>query len=134
LTWLNVERASYGLETLRPRAQLKAAADRHSAEMVQNGYFSHQSPDGSDFWQRIARFYPRIGPRTWTVGENLLWSSRGLSARAAVLEWLNSPEHREILLNRQFRDVGIAAVRARRAPGVFGQRHVLVLTVDFGSR
>ena len=134
LTWLNFERAANGLNVFRPSAQLRAAANRHSAEMVQNGYFSHESPDGSDFWRRIQRFYPRKGPGMWTVGENLLWSAQALSARRAVEEWLQSPEHRDNLLNRRFRDVGISAVWAARAPGIFGQRRVVVLTVDFGKR
>jgi uncharacterized protein YkwD len=134
LTWLNFERVSNGLNVLRPSAPLRAAADRHSAEMVQNGYFAHESPDGSDFWRRIQRFYPRKGPGIWAVGENLLWSAQALSARRAVEEWLRSPEHRDNLLNRRFRDVGVAAVWAARAPGIYGQRRVVVLTVDFGKR
>lgn len=132
---LNAARAEYGLRPLRPDARLAIAAERHSLDMVESGYFGHESLDGSVFWKRIKRFYrPRTSSRTWAVGENLLWQTQGISARAAVRAWLRSPGHRKNLLRPKYRDVGIAAVRADRAPGVFGYRRVVVLTVDFGTR
>ena len=135
LAELNVVRAENGLRTLRLDTQLTAAAGQHSREMVKSGYFGHESADGSVFWKRIKRFYgPRVRPGTWAVGENLLWRESGVSARAAVRAWLRSPGHRENLLGPSFRDVGIAALRATAAPGVYGHRRVLVLTVDFGAR
>ena len=84
--------------------------------------------------KRIKGFYkPRSARRRWTVGENLIWRAERLSARAAVGAWLASPGHRENLLG-PFREVGISAVRALAAPGVYGHRRVVVLTVDFGAR
>lgn len=132
---LNLARAENGLRPLRPDVRLATAAEQHSMDMVESGYFGHESSDGSVFWKRIKRFYrPRTNPGTWTVGENLFWQTRTVSARAAVRAWLRSPGHRENLLEPSFRDVGIAAVRAARAPGVYGHRRVVVLTVDFGAR
>ncbi len=135
LSELNVVRAENGLKPLRLNARLSAAADQHSTEMVEAGYFGHKSADGGVFWRRIKRFYsPARSARRWLVGENLLWQAPNVSAHAAVQEWLRSPEHRENLLRPAYRDVGIAAIRAKAAPGVYRHRRVLVLTVDFGSR
>jgi uncharacterized protein YkwD len=135
LAELNDARVEYGRRPLRPDARLATAAEQHSVDMVEAGYFGHESSDGSVFWKRIKHFYrPRTKPRTWTVGENLLWHTDAVSARAAVRAWLRSPRHRANLLQPGFRDVGIAAVRAVGAPGVFGYRRVVVLTVDFGAR
>jgi uncharacterized protein YkwD len=132
---LNLVRLEHGLKQLRINRRLTAAADHHSREMVQSGYFGHESADGSHFAQRIKAFYrPRTARRPWTVGENLIWQARRLTARAAVVSWLASPGHRENLLKPAFREVGISAVRALAAPGVFGKQHVIVLTVDFGAR
>jgi uncharacterized protein YkwD len=132
---LNGARAEYGLRALRPDARLAIAAEQHSVDMVESGYFGHKSSDGSVFWKRIKRFYrPRTTRRTWIVGENLLWQTRHVTAQAAVRAWLRSPGHRANLLQPSFRDVGIAAVRAAGAPGVYGHRRVVVLTVDFGAR
>jgi uncharacterized protein YkwD len=132
---VNAARVANGLRPLRFNSRLTAAARQHSLEMVELGYFAHESSDGSVFWRRIERFYrPGFDPRKWSVGENLIWHTQQVSARAAVRAWLRSPEHRDNLLGRAFREVGIAAVRAAEAPGVYGNRRVMVLTVDFGRR
>jgi uncharacterized protein YkwD len=130
---LNLVRLEHGLESLRLSPKLTEAADIHSREMVSSGYFGHASSDGSHFSHRIKAFYkPRT--RRWTVGENLIWRTHRLTARAAVAAWLVSPGHRENLLGPKYREVGISAVRADGAPGVYGNRPVVVLTVDFGAR
>ena len=130
---LNLVRLEYGRSQLKLSSGLTAAADSHTLEMVRAGYFGHESADGSHFARRIKGFYRPLR-RPWTVGENLIWQERRLSARAAVAAWLASPGHRENLLEPDFREVGIAAVRAQGAPGVYGNRQVVVLTVDFGAR
>jgi uncharacterized protein YkwD len=131
---LNLVRLEHGLRPVRLHDRLTAAADRHSLEMVAAGYFGHESSDGGQFWARIKAFYrPRASRRPWMVGENLIWNTDRLSARTAVTRWLASPGHRENLLRPAYRDVGISAVRAC-APGVFGNRRVIVITVDFGTR
>ena len=135
LAELNLVRLEHGLKQLRLNPKLTAAADHHSLEMVRSGYFGHESADGSHFAKRIKAFYqPRKARRPWTVGENLIWHARRLTARAAVVSWLASPGHRDNLLKPAFRDVGISAVRALGAPGVYGNLSVVVLTVDFGAR
>ena len=131
---LNLVRLEHGLKQLRINLKLTAAADHHSLEMVRSGYFAHESPDGGHFAARIKDFYKPRAVRRWTVGENLIWQEERLSARAAVSAWLGSPGHRENLLGPAFREVGISAVRAVRAPGVFGGRRIVLLTVDFGAR
>ena len=132
---LNLVRLEHGLRQLELSPELTAAADVHSRAMIAAGYFGHESPDGTHFAARIKGFYkPLAVRRRWRVGENLIWKTRRLSARAAVTAWLASLGHRENLLGPAFREVGISAVRAHGAPGVFGNRRVVVLTVDFGAR
>jgi uncharacterized protein YkwD len=132
---LNLVRLEHGLRQLRLSPNLTQAADHHSLTMVRAGYFAHESPDGSHFARRIKAFYkPRAIKRKWQVAENLIWRTDRLTARAAVTAWLASPGHRENLLGRKYREVGISAVRAVGAPGVYGHRCVVVLTVDFGAR
>jgi uncharacterized protein YkwD len=70
----------------------------------------------------------------WTAGENLYWSSGEPDAYAAVQAWLQSPEHRVILLSRDWREFGIAAVFVRAGPGAYGRRDVTIVTADFGAR
>jgi uncharacterized protein YkwD len=72
--------------------------------------------------------------RYWYVGENMLYSSSELDATAALKRWLSSPEHRAIMLKARWRDLGVGAVYARAAPGVYGGRDVTIVTADFGVR
>jgi uncharacterized protein YkwD len=131
---LNQVRVAHGLRPLKASTALANSAFDHSLEMVDAGYFAHVSADGSPFWARIERFYGRVRPTRWLVGENLYWQAQSTTARTAVRAWLQSPEHRANVLRRGFREVGVSAVRATGAPGVYGGRRVVVLTVDFGTR
>jgi uncharacterized protein YkwD len=131
---LNALRRQHGLGALRISFHLAAAARQHSAEMASRGYFGHSSANGSTFSRRIARFYPMGNHRYWSVGENLLWSSRELNAAAALTIWLNSSKHRKIMLMARWREVGVGAVQVGSAPGVFGGREATIVTADFGVR
>lgn len=130
---LNLVRLEHGLRQLQLNPQLTQAADVHTHQMIVAGFFAHESRDGTHFAARIKSFYKPRG-RTWKVAENLIWQERRLSARRAVTAWLASPGHRENLLGADYREVGISALRARGAPGVYGNRRVVVVTVDFGTR
>ena len=134
LSNVNLLRHQHGLGALRLSAKLAAAARLHSAEMAQRGYFSHDSANGTSFDKRIARFYSLGGKHYWSVGENLLWSSPDVSASSALDMWLNSPEHRKILLTARWHEIGLAAVHTQSAPGTFGGREVTIVTADFGVR
>jgi len=132
LVAINEFRRAHGLPTLRLSRGLTVAAAEHSLSMAEHGYFEHSSLDGSPFWKRVASFYPRRHGR-WSVGENLVWASPGLSARRALAIWLGSPPHRETLMSPIWREVGLGAVRAF-AGGVYRERMVTILTADFGVR
>jgi uncharacterized protein YkwD len=133
LMQINQLRRSRGLAPLRLSAALRRAADSHSSAMATRGFFAHESADGTTFWQRVARFYPQRNGG-WSVGENLLWSSPDVDGSGALRMWLNSPPHRKILLTPRWREVGLSAVHAASAPGVYRGLEVTVLTADFGVR
>jgi uncharacterized protein YkwD len=131
---VNKFRAAQGLPPLQTSPQLKAAAQAHSFELADKGYFSHASGDGGSFWERLKRFYPVGGSQFWSVGENLYWSSEGHSASFVIHRWLTSPEHRRVLERKKWREMGVSAIWVQRAPGVYGGRDVAIVTVDFGVR
>ena len=131
---INAIRRARGLRPLRNNGRLGAAADFHSRDMARKGYFEHDSASGTAFWRRIERFYPSRGFRSWTVGENLLWGTDRYGAEFAVREWMNSPPHRENILSRDWREIGIGAVFVASAPGEYRGRSVTIVTADFGSR
>ena len=134
LAELNASRRQHGLTPLRPSRPLSAAADSHSRAMGTFGFFDHDSRDGSEFWQRVQRFYGPDGYRSWSVGENLLWSSGILEAAAALKLWMGSPGHRKNILTARWREIGLSALKVSSAPGVYGGRDVVIITTDFGVR
>jgi uncharacterized protein YkwD len=131
---MNQVRRSHGLRPLRLNIRLRAAALFHSNDMGRRGYFEHDSLSGTAFWRRIERFYPSRGFRSWSVGENLLWGSGTYGAAFAVREWMNSPPHRENLLSREWREIGVGAAHFSSAPGEYRGRPVTIMTADFGAR
>jgi uncharacterized protein YkwD len=131
---INLTRGRHGLRSLRLSASLTAAANQHSVSMEQKGYFSHDSANGTSFFKRIASFYTYRGYSNWSAGENLLWSTPDIDPAGALRLWMNSPEHRANLLNRKWREIGLGAVHAASAPGVYGGDEVTIVTADFGFR
>jgi uncharacterized protein YkwD len=134
LAVVNALRLRHGLQQLRPSPALLAAAREHSEEMARDGYFAHESRDGTSVVGRILGFYPLAGFSTWSVGENLAWASPDLSTSRVLHMWLQSPTHRENLFAARWREIGISAVHVESAPGMFGGAPVTVLTADFGVR
>jgi uncharacterized protein YkwD len=117
---INVARIQRGVPPLRLDARLVRAARANSARMLRTGQFSHD-----DFMRRFRRF--RVGGSYF--GENLAWGTGLLSAREAVQMWLASPGHRENLLSRRFRRIGIAAPVGR-----FGAvASATLMTTDFAG-
>jgi uncharacterized protein YkwD len=131
---LNAIRVQHGLVPLHLNASLGAAAVQHSREMGADGYFEHNSHDGTAFWKRIGRWYGSGGYGYWSVGENLLWSSPDVSAAGALQLWMNSPEHRANILAPRWREIGVAAVHLGSAPGTYDNLPVTIVTTDFGVR
>jgi uncharacterized protein YkwD len=127
---LNEERAERGVRRLRGSELLRAAATRHSEDMVSRTYFSHDGPGGSTLASRVTRagyVNPRIA---WTVGENIGWGSGAIGTpKAMVKAWMASPGHKANLLNPTFKDlgIGIALGSPRGGAGV-------TYTTDFGVR
>jgi uncharacterized protein YkwD len=130
---INAQRTARGLRPLRVSRGLTAAASYHSHQMGNLGFFEHESSNGAPFWKRIERFYP-AHRGYWSVGENIFWESPDTTASSAVHEWMTSAPHRQNILAREWREIGISAVHFASAPGAFGGRPVTIVTADFGVR
>ncbi|MGZ4333234.1 MAG: CAP domain-containing protein [Gaiellaceae bacterium] len=131
---LNTIREQHGLTLLRVSMRLTAAATQHSREMASGGYFDHSSVDGTPFSARLAHWYPSGGYDYWSVGENLLWSSPNVGPAVALDRWMRSPEHRAIILDARWREIGVSAVHVSAAGGTYRHLPVTIITTDFGVR
>jgi uncharacterized protein YkwD len=111
LCLLNGERADAGLPPLKLNAKLSAAARAYAADLVKGQYFSHTGRDGSTIRTRIGAvgYLPRNGG--WAIGENLAWGTGALATPASIMRaWMNSPGHKENILNPEYREIGIGIV------------------------
>jgi uncharacterized protein YkwD len=111
LCLLNGERADAGLPPLKLNARLSAAATAYAADLVKGQYFSHTGRDGSTIRTRLDRagYLPRNGG--WAIGENLAWGTGALATPASIMRaWMNSPGHKENILNPEYREIGIGVV------------------------
>ena len=103
---VNWTRRHAGLPGLRWSPVLGRAAGVKANVIASCGDFSHYSCGTR--WPTAAASSARY--EVW--GENLYYGGRQVaSARAALLAWLRSPEHRAVLLGRSWRDIGVT-VRA----------------------
>jgi uncharacterized protein YkwD len=131
---INEVRAAYGLGRLGASTGLSRAAVAHSRAMAVNGFFAHESQNGTPFWQRLKTFY---GPHAsgWTVGENLaMFGGVRPDAAAIVTAWMASPPHRANLLSGSFSDAGIAILHDPVGKGVYGGASTWIVTLDVGAR
>lgn len=106
ITLTNDIRQQYGLSLLKENSLLDAAAKQKAEDMFQNNYFSHFSPTGVSPWYWINK----SGYNYHYAGENLAMNF--IDSEEVVRAWLNSPGHRENLLNNNYQDIGIAVLPA----------------------
>lgn len=84
--------------------QLEKAAYDHSNDMFQKKYFSHIGSDGSGAGERISS----IGYNWKFYGENI---GEGYQSEQEIVKgWLNSPGHCANIMNRNFKEFGVARV------------------------
>ncbi|MFJ5551648.1 CAP domain-containing protein [Streptomyces sp. NPDC093225] len=109
LTLVNQERARAGCGPVRQNPPLAALAGAFSKDMAVRGFFDHTDPDGRNPWDRAnAVGIGGLG------GENI---ARGQGDAAAVMAaWMNSPGHRENILNCEFRTLGVGVYLAPGGP------------------
>jgi uncharacterized protein YkwD len=130
LCLLNAQRARHDLGALRLNSDLATAALRHSRAMVSKRFFSHTSPGGTTFLDRIKATGYLSSARSWNVGENIAYGSGSLSTpRSITRAWMHSAGHRANILGSVFRHVGIG-IASGTPVGSGGGTY----TTDFGRR
>jgi uncharacterized protein YkwD len=133
LCLLNNERAKAGLIALRLDPQLTSASISHSLDMVARQFFAHDAPGGSSPVSRMraAGYIPASG--AWQVGENIAWGSGSYGSLGSIMQaWMNSPPHRENILDPAFRDVGVGIAPGGPQGGL--RLAAATYTTDFGKR
>lgn len=93
---------------MRPNPQLTQVARDYSQQMVRRNFFSHTSPSGENPADRVRA----VGLTYWMVGENLFQATNAPDLVPAAVEgWMNSPGHRENLLQSGYTETGVGIWR-----------------------
>ncbi len=97
---VNDVRADHGCDAVTVDERIERAAGKHSTDMAQRGYFSHDTPEGVGFAERIENEgYPQPG------AENIAKGYR--TAEDAMQGWMNSDGHRANILNCDLNTIGV---------------------------
>jgi uncharacterized protein YkwD len=105
LDLINQERAQRGLPPLQADARLTQTACQHTAEIVKHQTLSHQFAGEPALPQRYADAALRFD----VAGENTAMAGTVSSVHRVLM---NSPEHRDAILNPDFNSVGIGVLRS----------------------
>ena len=101
---VNDLRRKNGLRPLTANWELSRVARYKSQDMLDTGYFSHNSPTYGSPFQMITAF----GLSYRTAGENI---ARGYTSPQAVVDgWMNSSGHRANILNASYTQIGVGYV------------------------
>jgi uncharacterized protein YkwD len=102
LAAVNAERAAKNRAALVWDTRLEAAARKHAEDMVKRGYFSHVTPEGGTFQERVRR----EGYAACMWAENIAQGQRNVTS--VMKSWMGSRGHRRNILHRKARAIGVA--------------------------
>jgi hypothetical protein len=99
---VNAERTKRNITPLNYNYKLAAAAQFKASDMIDRKYFAHVDPDGNYIWPKIiAEGYTPYS----ILGENLAVDFSDTDGLMAA--WIDSPTHRDNILNSNFMDQGL---------------------------
>ena len=114
---INAKRIANGLAALKIDDELQNIARVKAQDMVNNNYFSHNSPTYGSPFDMIKSY----GISYKTAGENIAGNS---SNSAAVNAWMDSEGHRANILNSSFNYTGIGIVSSPRYGKIYVQMFI----------
>lgn len=118
----NKERADIAKPALIKNDFLQEAAKMKAEDMASRGYFSHDSPDGTEPWDWIKK----TGYSFSYAGENL--AINFFDSKDVVEAWMNSTTHRANMLDGHFTEIGIGTAR-----GTYKGREALFVVQFFAT-
>lgn len=104
LKLMNEKRAEAGLKPLTMDNTLLSVARYKSNHMIQNNYFDHTNPDGTNW----TNWLKTIGYKYTATAENIAYNS--YDPVELFNQWWNSSGHRKNMMNPSYTKVGIGVV------------------------
>lgn len=122
IKWTNFWREKNGLPPLKENEKLNLTAKMKVEDMFVKQYFNHYSPTG----EGVKDLAEKAGYRYILIGENLAMGNF-LNDERLVKEWMESPDHRENILNPRYQEIGIAVKK-----GIFMGETTWIAVQHFG--
>ena len=107
IDWTNAERKKADLLSLKPNAQLMAAARAHAANMAKQNKLDHILDE-----KNPADRVKDAGYKYSETGENVAWNSS--TPKEVVKGWMESPHHKENILKPDFTEIGVAVAKNKK--------------------
>ena len=114
---INKQRTNNGLAALKIDNEVQRVARIKAQDMVNNNYFSHNSPTYGSPFDMLKNF--KVSYKT--AGENIAGNS---SNNGAVTAWMNSSGHKANILNSSFNYTGIGVVSSSKYGKIFVQMFI----------
>ncbi len=114
---INQQRNNNGINSLKIDEEVQRVAKIKAQDMVNNNYFSHESPTYGTPFNMLSNF--KISYKT--AGENIAANS---SNSGAVTAWMNSSGHKANILNSNFTHTGIGVVSSQKYGKIFVQMFI----------
>ena len=114
---INKQRTNNGLPSLQNDSEVQRIARIKAQDMVNNNYFSHNSPTYGSPFDMMKSF--KVSYKT--AGENIAANS---SNSSAVTAWMNSSGHKANILNSSFNYTGIGVVSSPRYGKMYVQMFI----------
>jgi uncharacterized YkwD family protein len=105
LNIVNKERTSRGLSALKFNTEVSKVATLKSQDMIDKGYFDHNSPTYGSPFDMMKQF----GITYRSAGENIAMGQR--TPQEVMTAWMNSEGHRKNILNSSFTEIGIGIAK-----------------------
>lgn len=122
ISLVNQARKAERLDILVENDKLTLSANQKAEDMIKENYFAHNSPSGKTPWFWIEK----TGYDYHYAGENLAMDFK--NAQEQHTAWMKSPTHKKNILNKDFREIGVAVKQG------FIEGHLAVITVqEFGT-
>lgn len=120
---INLERKKNNLPDLQSNSKLSLASVQKAKDIIDQNYFAHINPSNNKKWSDFIfdNDYNYI-----IAGENL--AKDFYDVEDLVKAWMNSPTHRENILNIDVKDTGVGVIK-----GKLNNQDTVVVVQEFGK-
>lgn len=101
--------------------KLDQAAQLKAKDMIENDYFAHTSPKGLTPWY----WFKKVEYNYTLAGENL--AINFIDQSNIIKAWMKSPLHRANILNKNYTEIGISAIK-----GLYQGKETIFVVQLFG--